>query len=63
MTAGYCGSIGSSKFRTAKTPVRPEVERDVLANEAEKIELEEECRLNVGLESERLELEREEDVA
>ena len=62
MRAGYCGSNVSSKLRTVKTPVRPEVERDVLANEAEKIELEEGCDLAVGFESEGLELEKEEDV-
>ena len=62
MRAGYGDGNVSSKLRTVKTPVRPEVVREVLASEAEKTELVEDCRFDGGLESERLELEKEEDL-
>ena len=62
MTAGYGDKKVSSKLQVVETPVRPEVMREVLASEAEEAELVEDCRFDGGIESERLELEKEEDV-
>ena len=61
MRAGYGDGKVSSKLHVVETPVRPGVMREVLASEAEKEELVEDSRFDGGIESERLELEREED--
>ena len=62
MKAGYGDGKVSSKLHVVETPVRPGVMREVLASEAEKAELVKEELVDRSMESERFELEREEDV-